>query len=264
MTEGYASLDAHAYVDQSLKPGDRDAFEAALRRDPKLRARVEAWEAQNEAIRLAFGAAPRARAPSLGRPGNENVSKPRVSELAPPRSRPVAVRFETLAPQRELWPTRALAFGVALVVGLLGFAGGSSDPRAAMIARAQTALRASAYFPEARLDLVSDNPAALSAWLGGRFGHYAPERLLPPGWSLLGVRIVPGVAEAAAMVLYEDALGGRAALLLEPTDALPERAASVARDEDEATVAGVTGSVLYAAVGPRRSGVGALVPRDAR
>src|SRR5580658_5395414 len=72
MNEGYASPDAHAYVDNSLTPTERSAFEAALRKDNKLRARVEAWQAQNEAIRLAFGGAPKLRSAPFGRPSNEN------------------------------------------------------------------------------------------------------------------------------------------------------------------------------------------------
>ena len=84
MSDGFASLDAHAYVDNSLNAADRAAFEAAMRRDAELRARVDAWEAQNEAIRLAFGAAPRPRAaPALGRPSNENAP-PSPPRRAPP------------------------------------------------------------------------------------------------------------------------------------------------------------------------------------
>src|SRR5436305_13247269 len=79
MSEAYAILDAHAYVDNCLSPADRLNFEAVMRRDAKLRARVEAWGAQNEALRLAFGSASRPRAnpaPALGRPSNENNVAP--------------------------------------------------------------------------------------------------------------------------------------------------------------------------------------------
>jgi hypothetical protein len=154
-----------------------------------------------------------------------------------------------------------VALGVsAFAVGMVAFCGGPADPRAALRARAETALRASTAYADVRLDFVSDNPHVLSAWLSGRFVRLDPERLIAPGWSLLGARIAPGVTSAAALVLYEDALGGRAGLLLEPTDALPDLPPEAGRDPDLTLVAGAENGVAYAAVGPRRSGVGALIP----
>jgi anti-sigma factor RsiW len=269
MSEGYAGLDAHAYVDNSLSPSDRAEFEAALRRDPKLRARVEAWEAQNEAIRLAFGAAAKTRqAPAIGRPSNENElgAKAPVARdpSSPLRGRPAPPPAVKTAPRRyiEGWRKAALS-GVAFVVGVATFAGGPGDPRLALMRRADAALRSAPAFIDSRLDLTSDDPRVVAAWLGARFARVEAKRLSPPGWSLLGVRIVPGVASAAALVLYEDALGGRAGLLLEPTDALPDLPTILARDSDETILAGAERGFAYAVVGPTPSGVGALIPAPA-
>ena len=52
-----------------------------------------------------------------------------------------------------------------------------------------------------------------------------------------------------------------AALLVEPTDGAPDLPTQMARGVDETVATGIANSVLYAAVGPRRSGVGALVPK---
>ena len=106
MSDGAACLDAHAYVDHSLSPAERAKFEAALSRDGKLRARVEAWEAQNEAIRAAFGAAPKARqAPPIGRPSNENEGNAKTGARvasAPERERaPPALKTP---PRAARWP----------------------------------------------------------------------------------------------------------------------------------------------------------------
>jgi len=265
MSDGHASLDAHAYVDNSLNPAERAEFEAALRRDSKLRARVEAWEAQNEAIRIAFGAAPKARqAPLLGRPSNENEADAKAPVLRDaqtvPRARGPAPPAAKAAPRRLApWRRPALS-GIAFAIGLVAFAGGPGDPRAALMRLADSALRAVPAFADSRLDLTSDDPSVVAAWLDARFAHLEPKRLSPPGWSLLGVRIVPGVASAAALVLYEDALGGRAGLLVEPTDALPELPPIGGRDADETILAGAEPGFAYAAVGPTRSGVGALIP----
>ena len=262
MSDGFASLDAHAYVDNSLNTADRTAFEAAMRRDPKLRARAEAWEAQNEAIRLAFGAASRPRAPALAKPSNENAAKPataRIAELK--RARPTDEMAPRPANAKRTAPrwSQALVGAAVFLVSMVVWTGATRDPREALTALAATALRASG-FTDLRLDLVSDDPRRLSAWLSRRFAPFAPERLTAPGWSLLGARISPGLESAAALVLYEDALGGRAGVLLEPTDALPDMPALTRRDADATSIAGIENGVAYAVVGPSRSGVGALVP----
>ena len=265
MSDGYAALDAHAYVDNCLSPADRIAFEAAMRRDAKLRARVDAWGAQNESIRLAFGSAPRPRvnaAPALGRPSNENTAArepapSRIAALAQPLRERAATQIAARPAAR--WRLAALG-GVAFVAGLVAFAGSPSDPRQALLERAGPALRAASAFADTRLDFISDDPIAISAWLAPRFARVDPRRLAPPGWSPLGVRIVAGVNAAAALVLFEDALGGRAGLLLEPTDALPELPEIGGRDADMTVIAGVADGFAYAAVGLNRSGVGALVP----
>ena len=263
MSDGYASLDAHAFVDNSLSPPDHAAFEAALRRDAKLRARVEVWEAQNEAIRLAFGAAPRPRpTPAIGRPSNENnvvvkAAAPRAAEPRPLRGAAPALRG---APAPEPRWRRVALGAVVTLAATLSFAGGPVDPRPSMMRAADATLRAASAFADTRLDFASDDPRAVAAWLGGRFARIEPERLKPVGWSLLGVRVTPGLGSAAALVLYEDALGGRAALMLTPTDGLPEWPPLADRTADETIVAGATQGFAYMAAGPTRSGVGALVP----
>ena len=255
MSEGYGSPDAHAYVDNSLSPADRAAFEAAMRRDAKLRTRVDAWEAQNEAVRLAFGAAPRPRPPALARPSNENAARTpaRVAELKPRLAGEKAARARAVS----RWPA-AMSGALAFVAAMIAGTGGPDDPRAALISQAATALRAASAFADMRLDFVTDDPRVLSAWLSGRFARLPAERFAAPGWSLIGARIVPGFDSAAALALFEDALGGRAALMLEPTDALPDFSPQARNDTDETAVAGVDNGVAYAAVGPRHSGVGAL------
>lgn len=269
MSEGFAGLDAHAYVDNSLSVTDRVAFEAAARRDAKLRARVETWEAQNEAIRLAFGAAARQRpAPSLHRPINENnaagaPASSRGAELRCPGRGREGVFLRPQVRRGARWVSAALG-GVAFLAAFVGFAGGPRDPRPDLVRRADTILRASAAFADTKLDFVSDDPVAVSAWLGGRFARLDAKRLKPPGWSLLGARIVPGLNSAAALVLYEDALGGRAALMVEPTDGTPPLPPLGERDSDETRLAGTDRRFAYAVVGPTRSGVGALIPSESR
>ena len=262
MSEGYASLDAHAYVDNSLSPADRAGFEAALRRDAKLRARVEAWEAQNEAIRLAFGAAPRPRhapPPEPARPSNENTSA-RPLRAHPSRSvRQVApVRRGAARPGARR--TRARGWRCrrrGLRRRLIALARRPRDPRArSWRAPADLARRRRLR----RCGSISSPTIRARSPPGSRpdFARLNAARLAPSGWSLLGVRVVPGVESAAAMVLYEDAIGGRAALLLEPTDGLPTLPAICERNADETVVAGAAQGYAYAVAGPTRSGAAAL------
>jgi anti-sigma factor RsiW len=264
MNDGYACPDAHAYVDNSLSPPERAAFEGALRRDSKLRARVEAWQAQNEAIRLAFGSAPKPRIATISRPSNENNPSPNpIGGRAKPAALPVPAPAPAsdAPPPRRRWPRPAAAVGAGvLLVAMLCFCGGPPDPREPLMQRAATALRSAEPLAATRLDFASDDPRAVSDWLAARFPGLSPDRLATPGLTLLGVRIVPGLDAAAALVLFEDAKGSRAALLLERTDALPEMPPIGKEVGDEILLAGAENEFAYAAVGPERSGVAALVP----
>lgn len=222
------------------------------------------WEAQNEAIRLAFGGAPRSRQVSpVGRPSNENNAAPKS---APPHKgeplrsgAPLPPRLAPAPGPIGRWRATALG-GFVFAVAAVSFCGGPDDPRQALMRRADAALRSAAAFADTRLDFVSDDPNAVSAWLSARFARIDAKRLAPPGWSLLGVRVVAGLNSAAALVLYEDAVGGRAALMLTPTDGQPDLPPTGERDSDETILAGAAHGFAYAAVGPTRSGVGALIP----
>ncbi len=243
MSEGRRALDAHAYVDGCLSASERAAFEVALARDPRLRARVDAWRAQNEAMQVAFGAHVRPRAP-LTRPSNENSPPPRP---AAPRlsSRPVAVALAVLA------------FVGFVVVPF----GGSGDPRPALAARASAALRVVAA-RSTPLDFASDDPGAVAAWLAVHRPGLAGVKLRAPGWTLQGVRLVPGLADTAALVLFEDALGERAGLWLERNDARAEWPGAYETGADRIVVSGASGGFDFAAVGPRASGAAALAPKS--
>lgn len=240
MSDARRALDAHAYVDGCLSAADRDAFEVALARDFRLRARVDAWRSQNEAMQIAFGAAPRPRV-AVGRPSNEN------------KPHPLALRRATrAAPSRP--PAGALAI-VALLALTVWPSGGPADPRAALAERAEAALRSLARAP---LDFVSGDPQDVAAWLAGRLPGLGEIPLHASGLTLLGARLVPGRAETAAMVVFEDAVGERAGLLLERDDASPDWPSLVWRSADLIAVSGASGGLDYAAVGPRASGAAAL------
>ena len=243
MSEGRRALDAHAYVDGCLNASERAAFEAAMSRDPRLRARVDAWRAQIEAMQVAFGAPPRAR-PPLTRPSNEN-SPPVRPAARRPRARPAAVALAVLA-----------FVGVAAAP-----LGGPRDPRPALAARASAALRALST-RSAPLDFASEDPAAVANWLATHRPGLAGVKLRAPGWTLQGVRLVPGLADTAALVVFEDALGERGGLWLEPNDARADWANAYQASSDRIVVTGARGGLDFAAVGPRASAAAGLAPKS--
>jgi anti-sigma factor RsiW len=244
VSDARRALDAHAYVDGCLSAADRTSFEAAMARDARLRARVDVWRSQNEAMQIAFGGAPRPRAPA--RPSNENQPRPLTPRRVPAAaSRP---------------PTGALA-----LLGFLALAvwpsAGPVDPRPALAERAEAALRSATGAP---LDFVSGDPRAVAAWISARLPGLGDVALHAPGLTLQGVRLVPGLGETAALVVFEDALGERAGMLIERADASPDWASLVARRGDLIAVSGAARGVDYAAVGPRASGAAALAPYPPR
>ena len=240
MTDRFDAAAAFAYVDNCLAPAERRAFEARLRDEADLRREVALWEAQNVAIRAAYGATSSRAAIDLGRNSNENMPVwmtetsqiRRATTLArngEPRSWPV--RIETAAPRNppdEASPRRsnlarglvaALVFAVAaLFVAPLG---GSSWPRDQMTAAGLAAYRAfGAQGALTPMEFRASDPEALTQWFTPQFARGVVVPRLPLNTlRQLGGRVAPGTTASAAFVVYEDARGGRVGLLIEPLDA---------------------------------------------
>jgi anti-sigma factor RsiW len=277
VTDRLGSADAHAYVDNSLAPADRQAFEARLREDAELRRRVDLWAAQNEAIRLAYGAPARPRGPlSLGRPANENPS-PRVatdlvSRRGGERSGASATRCAGLAeaprvarpamPARRAAWSRRLASVAFLALGLLSLSAfdGPSDPRDSLMDAGVSAYRAFGDSTSAPPDFATHDARELGRWLAPKFTP-APVvgDLEIPGWRLIGARVVSGVSSAAAFILFENGAGERAGLLVQPLDAPPEWAPASRNIGPIVLAARTEGSLGVAAVGPSIGIVAAMM-----
>ncbi len=249
MTSGLEAAETFAYVDNCLTPAERRAFESRLRDDPELRREVLHWESQNSAIRAAYGApASTPGAIDLGRNSNENqptriaapprdwrpsapgrIGEPKTEPkplLTTPHARattppPRTVRQAKTAARKRF--ARALMAVFALTAALLfvGPLGDPSWPRDKMIAAGLAAYRAFAT-PTALtpLEFRTADPEALTKWLTPQFsrGIVAPE-VRSSTFKLIGGRIAPGTIASAAFVVYENALGKRVGLLIEPLDA---------------------------------------------
>lgn len=284
MTEPFTSVDAHAYVDDCMSQDERGDYEAKLREDVDLRRRVDLWLTQNDAIRAAYRAPPRVLGPlSLGRPSNENLLPPAPPQHDPRRagiSEPVRE-----APRRHVKnsptesrrgvpaATRAhpklassLRMGLIVLLSLsgilltLGVAGGPSDARGPLIDAGLAAIRAFGAESAVPLDFTTADSRALAKQLSPRFVLPATSASFNvEGWTLIGVRMVPGTVSAAAFILWENRDHARAALMIEPLDA---PAASTPRTRDFGGVAisaWTRDGAGMAAVGPDMKTVQALI-----
>ena len=178
-----AEADLHAYADGQLAAARRAEVETFLAAHPQDRARVDAWQAQRQALR---------------------------SLLDPVLDEPLPLRLP-LAPPARAWPWRALAAGIAVAVfsgGAAWIARGELDHdriRAALAAAAQTpgarrqlcaAVAHAVYAPDMGrpVEVGGDNEKALVTWLTKRLG--AP--VSAPSLSALGYELVGAACCPAA------------------------------------------------------------------
>jgi anti-sigma factor RsiW len=193
--------DLHAYVDGALDPQRRAAVEAWLAGNPQAAADVAKWQAQNEAIRDAFGREPAS---------------------AGSADRALIAAASARRPKRFAW---AMAAGFALFFLAGGGTGALMTATFTDRGGAQVALmlpEASktnylVYASEVRhpVEVGADQEQHLVNWLGARIGRKlsAPD-LTAKGFLLVGGRLVPFAEKPGAMLMYEDAGGDRVTVLI--------------------------------------------------
>jgi len=188
--EPIGERDLLAYVDDRLEPERRRRVEEVLARDPAERARAEAFMAQNEALRRAFGGIagepvpPALQAVLEGRGRRARASRGGVTGLA-----------------------AGLAAGVALAVGLGWWAGGPDSE----IRRARTFVEQVATLPKeaamAGSPLVSTDAGydAPLDWLEQRVAMdlRAPD-LSDDGWTLHRRGLVDVDGRPTVRLVYAD------------------------------------------------------------
>jgi anti-sigma factor RsiW len=231
---------ALAYVDECLTPVERRHFEQHMAGDLELRARVEQWRRQNEAIRRVYGEKwvhqaarnaanmeARLRGQAVSAPSPKPIVKrqpdPRQGDASPgvaaPRSE-AAKKAPVEAPRRRLvWRSLCLLL-VSLAAWTLSVAPAPVDRSTPLTASAFSAYRT---FSDGRMmDFVGGEPAALEAWLrvhlgaSGRVPNFAPA-----GFVLTGARVVPGAQGPAAFALYQNSGGQRVGLAIERGESTP-------------------------------------------
>jgi anti-sigma factor RsiW len=90
------------------------------------------------------------------------------------------------------------------------------------------------YVVEVRrpVEVLASDAETLNTWMSKRLGRdIQPPDLTSAGFTLLGGRIVPAVAGAAGMYMYEDAEGRRVTLYMQPAPGQAETAFQYAQDD---------------------------------
>jgi len=193
----------HAYVDGALTPARHAAVEAWLETHPQAAKDVAEWQAQNEAIRAAFGETPVAEADDLAMvSGLSNRRKKRPGRLA------MAAGF-------------ALFFLAGGGTGALVTAsldrGESRQTQIAQMLPEASKTNYLVYASEVRhpVEVGADEEEHLVNWLGERVGRKlsAPD-LTAKGFQLVGGRLVPFAEKPGAMLMYENDDGDRVTVLI--------------------------------------------------
>jgi len=233
--------DLHALIDGRLSPEYRAQVEAALVENPALRAEVDAWRAQRDALReLGMNAADAA----------------------------VPLRFLNVVQRRGApwlpWLGSAVAAGMMGMAGWFGHAwfagaGEGNDVRARFVREAVVAH--AVYSPEVRhpVEVGADQSAHLVQWLSKRLGaQLKAPALQSQGYELVGGRLLPGEDGARAQFMYQDTAGNRITLYVTVLAKGTSPGATAFRFEEGSPVAAfywIDGEFGYALAGnlPRNS-----------
>jgi anti-sigma factor RsiW len=195
--------DLHAYVDGELTPARQAAVEAWLETHPDVAKEVAAWQAQNLAIRAAFGEAPEAEA----------ADHAMVAGLSKRR---------TMRPRR-------LSMAAGFVLFFLAGGGTGALVTASLENEEARPIQIARMLPEASktnylvyasevrhpVEVGADQEEHLVNWLGARIGRKltAPD-LTAEGFRLVGGRLVPFAEKPGAMLMYENDGGDRVTVLI--------------------------------------------------
>ena len=201
MSRPISEDDLHAYIDGALSAARRAEVEAYLERHPEVAERYGQFGKQREALRAALG--------------------PIAAEPVPPQ---LNLRHLVASRRRSHWAGwRATAAACLLL--LAGGAGGwmlrgTGSDYGGIDALAREASYTYAVFGRDRgrpVEIAAANSAALVRWVENRLSRQisVPD-LSSTGYQFMGGRVVATRNGPAGLLMYDDAKGGRIAILMRP------------------------------------------------
>jgi anti-sigma factor RsiW len=227
--------DLQAYVDGRLTDVRRAAVEAYLAQNPDVRERVALDIRQRNTLR--------------------GQLEGKLAEPVPPRLWVANIR----AARRTAMLRRLTAVAASLLIFTVGAGTGwfaahreiLAPPATAGVAQnASAAYRTYVVEVAHPVEVASTQEAHLLQWLSRRLGKplSAPD-LTPFGYKLMGGRLLPANAGAAAQLMYDDASGKRLTLYVRAAQG-SETAFRFQRDGDAATFAWIDQGFGFAVTAP--------------
>ena len=216
-----SAQDLNAYVDGELSPERRIEVEAHLASNPEAAAQVQAWQEQNQAIKVLFSPVLNEAMPM--RLQHAAAQPPSVAAEAQPKG-----RSAWLSP----WSLQRIAASIALVVTGAGAGWIAHDqlhpavisvaakprlsdtPNVAAFAH-QAAIAHVVYSPDVKrpVEVGADQEDQLVKWLSKRLNaDIRPPKLGELGYELIGGRLLPGSSGPVAQFMYHDVTGQRLTL----------------------------------------------------
>lgn len=202
MSRPISEDDLHAYIDGALSAARRAEVDVYLERNPEVAERYARFGSQRDALRSIF--------------------HPIAEEPVPPQ---LTLAHLVAARGQSHWSTwRAVAAACLLL--LAGGAGGwmlrgtGDDQRVGISALAREASDAYAVFGPDRgrpVEIAAADSAALVRWVENRLSRpISVPDLSTAGYRFMGGRVVPTRNGPAGLLMYDDATGGRIAILMRP------------------------------------------------
>jgi anti-sigma factor RsiW len=221
--------DLHAYFDGQLSTERRAEVEAYLAAHPEEKSRMDAYKAQNDALRQLFNPVVDEAVPASLLALAEN---PLASQITIPQGEFLQGQGTVHSPKQPFlsrWSVQRIAAGLVIALlsgaaGWLGHAQFQSTERTAQVTPLprQAAVAHVVYSPDVRrpVEVTADQEDQLVKWLSKRLGTpVSPPKLGALGYELIGGRLLPGNTGPVAQFMYHDSSGQRLTLYVSTENA---------------------------------------------
>lgn len=220
--------DLHAYVDTALVASRQVEVDEYLAAHPEEKSRMDAYKAQNDALRQLFNPVldeiPPASLLAL-------TEKPQavLSNAIPQGDFLRGAVHKQKQPFLSRWSLQRMAAGLVIAMlggaaGWLGHAQFQPTERTAQMTPLprQAAVAHVVYSPDVRrpVEVTADQEDQLVKWLSKRLGTpVSPPKLGTLGYELIGGRLLPGNTGPVAQFMYHDSSGQRLTLYVSTENA---------------------------------------------